>query len=231
MNQFLTGVAAGLLVLAGAASAKAATTFFGPSAYVSAADAPVSASSFANYYLEDVEDNLINTLGLTVTGPSLCIAGFNCFVNTGLTDSVGNGGNGNLGRSSWSAGSATVSFGAVALGSLPTFAGLVWTDGAGSIRFEAFDANGVSLGVLVGNHADGSHAGTLADDRFYGVSHSGGISRLLISNSAGGTEIDHIQYGVGSRGGVVPEPATWAMMLVGFGFAGALIRRRRLAAA
>jgi hypothetical protein len=27
---------------------------------------------------------------------------------------------------------------------------------------------------------------------------------------------------------VAPEPATWAMMIVGFGFAGAALRRRRL---
>lgn len=32
-------------------------------------------------------------------------------------------------------------------------------------------------------------------------------------------------------GGGVPEPATWAMMILGFGAAGAMIRRRRLAAA
>lgn len=31
-------------------------------------------------------------------------------------------------------------------------------------------------------------------------------------------------------GGVVPEPATWAMMLAGFGAAGALLRRRRVVA-
>lgn len=230
MKQLLTGVAAGLAILSGASSADAVTTFHGPSAYVSAADAPVSASSFANYYLEDVEDNLINTLGLTVTGPSLCITGFSCFVGSGLTDSVGNGGNGSLGRSIYSEGSATVTFDAVALGSLPTFAGLVWTDGNNSIRFEAFDGNGVSLGVLAGSHADGSFFGTLADDRFYGVSHSGGISKLVISNPPG-TEIDHIQYGVGKANpgaGPIPEPATWAMMLVGFGLAGAMVRRRKL---
>lgn len=32
-------------------------------------------------------------------------------------------------------------------------------------------------------------------------------------------------------GGVVPEPSTWAMMILGFGAAGTLLRRRRLAAA
>lgn len=33
--------------------------------------------------------------------------------------------------------------------------------------------------------------------------------------------------GVGGVAGGVPEPATWAMMILGFGAAGATIRRRR----
>ncbi len=32
---------------------------------------------------------------------------------------------------------------------------------------------------------------------------------------------------IGGRGGAVPEPATWAMMIAGFGLAGATLRRRR----
>ena len=46
-------------------------------------------------------------------------------------------------------------------------------------------------------------------------------------------------YWVGARnlstftevGSAVPEPATWAMMIIGFGGAGVAIRRRRYAAA
>jgi hypothetical protein len=32
------------------------------------------------------------------------------------------------------------------------------------------------------------------------------------------------------RVGVVPEPATWAMMIIGFGAAGSVLRRRRTVA-
>lgn len=34
-----------------------------------------------------------------------------------------------------------------------------------------------------------------------------------------------------SEGGAVPEPATWAMMIIGFGAAGSMIRRRKAVAA
>ena len=36
---------------------------------------------------------------------------------------------------------------------------------------------------------------------------------------------------VGGPMGAIPEPATWAMMILGFGFVGAAARRRRLASA
>ena len=38
-------------------------------------------------------------------------------------------------------------------------------------------------------------------------------------------------YSVDITGGAVPEPATWAMMIMGFGAAGSMIRRRKLAIA
>ena len=235
--KLITGATSMALALAlPIAHAQAATpTFYGPSTYVSQADAPFHPSDFTNFYLEDVEDDAINTLGLTVTGPGICIAGFSCFVGSGLTDSVGNGGNGLLGRSIWTNGSTTVTFDKGALGQLPTFAGLVWTDGVDPINFEAFDAFGVSLGGIFNqHHADDSFAGTLADDRFYGVTYAGGISKLVITDSPG-QEIDHIQYGfdvaTGTTGGGVPEPAAWTLMLAGFGSLGAMLRhRRRLAA-
>jgi hypothetical protein len=214
------------LVAAPFTGAAQAASFYGPSAYMTAADAPFHAGDFNQYfYLEDVEDNAVSTPGLTVNGSGFCIVGANCFVGSGLYDSVGNGGNGQLGRSIFTNGSVEILFDAGALGGLPTFAGLVWTDGRNTITFTAFDQNNVSLGQLVGNHADNSSTGGTAEDRFYGVQNAGGISRLTMSNPAG-LEIDHIQYGRNVTG-VVPEPATWAMMIIGFGAAGSMIRRRK----
>lgn len=194
----------------------ASAAIIGPQAYSSQADSPFVAGSFGYFHLEDVEDNLINTPGLTASGSGLCIAGSSCFANSGLTDSVGNGGNGNLGRSIWAQGAAgiTLQFDAGILGSLPTAVGLVWTDGSGAITFQAFDENGLLLGTATGNHADGSFSGTLADDRFYGATNATGISRVTITNGSGGIEIDHVQYG-GKASGSVPLPNSLALLALG----------------
>lgn len=136
-----------------------------------------------------------------------------------------------LGGDSYFSGSGdtgiTFTFNAGALGGLPDAVGIVWTDGAGTISFEAFDASNLSLGILTGNHADGSFSGTTAEDRFYGAANSGGISRIHISNSGGGIEVDHLQYGL--RGAVVSVPEPAALALFGIGLIGLGAMRRRKA--
>ncbi|HEX2816549.1 MAG TPA: PEP-CTERM sorting domain-containing protein [Phenylobacterium sp.] len=229
--KFVSAISALSLAAAAAASPAAATTqFFGPTAYLSAADSPFVPASYAQFYLEDFEDGLINTPGLGAAGMGqFCVSNEpGCFQNSGLIDSVGNGGNGNVGHSLFDGeGKITLTFDANALGALPTAAGLVWTDGSNPIHFEAFDQNGVSLGSLIGNSADNSFAGGTAEDRFYGVTNTGGISKLIITDQTG-IEIDHVQYGVDvAAPGGVPEPAAWALMLTGFFGAGATIRARR----
>ena len=47
---------------------------------------------------------------------------------------------------------------------------------------------------------------------------------IKLESSTNSFEIDNLAV-------AVPEPATWAMMIVGFGAAGAMIRRRRTVAA
>ena len=73
------------------------------------------------------------------------------------------------------------------------------TDGRNSIPFEVFDSTGASLGLLSGDHADGSNGGTSGEDRFHGVTSERGVSAITIKcgvpNSGGGLEVDHLQYG------------------------------------
>lgn len=209
-----------LSVAALATLSASAFSQLGPSAYLQTSDSPwASFVGSSTFYLEDFEDLALNTPGVTASSGSAIGPG-------GLTDSVdGDDGNvdgsGTLGRSFFGSGTPGIrfTFSSGTYGALPTHAGLVWTDGAGTIRFEAFDGSGTSLGVINGSHADGSFSGTTAEDRFYGWVNPGGIGSILISNTSGGIEVDHLQYGA------VPEPAT--MTVLGLGLASLVARRRR----
>lgn len=191
----------------------------GPTPYLQSSDSPFSGLSFSNYFhLLTFETGTISTPGVSFSTGSILSPAFN-------TDSVDADdgtidGNGTLGRSFFSSnGSAgiIINFNAGVLGTLPTHAGVVWTDGANNILFEAFsgvNATGTSYGTLSGSHADSSGAGTTAEDRFYGIINNGGIGSLRISNTTGGIEIDHVQYGAGVSG-AAPEPGTLALLALG----------------
>ena len=193
----------------------------GPSPYLGTADSPFSPfAGFSYFHFEDFEDGLFNVPGVSAAGTGLCIAGTSCFVGSGIIDSVENG---QAGHDHWASGSITYIFDAGLLGALPNAVGLVWTDGVNSITFEAFDEFGNSLGTLVGAHADGNFAGGTGEDRFYGVTHSAGISRIVISDPSG-IEVDHLQYGLRDTQSV-PEPTTLALLALGV--LGLGLRRRR----
>lgn len=109
---------------------------------------------------------------------------------------------------------------------LPTAFGLVWTDGGGSITFEAFDGSDtLLLSQTFSGIPDGSFGGGTAEDRFFGLTFDGGIKSILISNSAGGIEVDHVQYGT-MFAAPIPEPDTWALLIAGLGLIGVAVRRR-----
>lgn len=202
-----------------------AQTLLGPTAYGSFDDSPFKGTSFSQFHLEDFQDGERNTPGLGVVGQGVV------YTTTpgGLADSIEFTPNGSSFYGPSGGAGLTFLFDADVLGALPTHAGLVWTDGLGLITFEAFDQNGVSLGTVTGNHADSSFYGTTIDDRFYGAIHDGGISKIFIKSVSGGIEVDHVQYGIAGNppANVVPEPASWAMMITGFGLAGGMLRRRR----
>ena len=123
---------------------------------------------------------------------------------------------------SWS-GSAgiTFTFDDTELGAFPTHVGIVWTDGMGTTQFEAFDSKGVSLGTIGPvDISDGFVSGTTADDRFFGAIEFDGISAIRILNTAGGIEVDHLQYGR-------PIPIPAGFWLLGSGLVSLLVTQRR----
>jgi hypothetical protein len=85
-----------------------------------------------------------------------------------------------------------------------TAVGCVWTDGGGTTTFEAFGPGMASLDTIGPvSIADGSNLGETAEDRFFGVKAPHGIVAIKLSNSSGGMEVDHVQYGFAAT----PVPA------------------------
>jgi len=175
---------------------------YGPTPYKSFADSPFRSLSLASFHLEDFEDHLFNAPGAAA---DVGIVASSQFAGLPVIDSVdgddGNPTNGTcVGCDSFFNGNGahgiTFVFDPQAPGGLPTHAGIVWTDGSGFTRFEAFDASGVSLGVIGPVPiADNTFDESTGEDRFFGASNEEGISSIRISNSSGGIEVDHLQYG------------------------------------
>ena len=103
-------------------------------------------------------------------------------------------------------------------------------DNDSPVNISAYSLANVLLGTAVGSYPAGASAGASLTLNFAGASYflaSSGVQ-------APGNNANSIFWDIGdvqSNGaGGVPEPATWAMMLVGFGGLGAVMRRRRTAA-
>lgn len=197
---------------------------FGPTAYVQASDSPFGAIDFSAgyFHLEDFEDHALSTPGVAgiTGGPTSIVFGPTFHDSVDIDDGVLDG-SGLTGDSWFFAGASTgFTFSAAILGAFPTHVGLVWTDGPFQtpVSFTAIGADGVTAVCSIGpaaGFANSSFSGETAEDRFFGCSDAGGISRIEITNSlGGGIEIDHLQYGL-AREREVPEPLTIAMLGVG----------------
>lgn len=185
----------------------------GPSPYLSLADSPWSSQAFTYFHLEDFEDGVFDPPGADANGATSILTAGGTFTDSVDADDGAIDGSGTNGRSHYTTNGIqgiTYSFDATELGGLPTHAGLVWTDlsGTADVFFEAFDASGLSLGVInAGPLNDGNSMGQTAEDRFLGWTDPGGILSIRIYQSASDLEVDHVQYGR-----VIPEPITASLL-------------------
>ena len=176
-----------------------AQTYLGPKPYLSSADSPLL---LTKPELEDMEDGSFDLAGVTYNHGAIYGPASNCDsvdADDGVID--GSGANGHSFFYSGGSTGITFTFDDAVIGSFPTSAGLVWTDGgAGApVTFEAFDASGASLGTFGPfSIADNTNYGTTAEDRFFGIASRNGISAIKASNTSGGIEVDHVQYSVGA---------------------------------
>lgn len=171
----------------------------GPLPYLSTADSPFATLGLTTFHLEDFEDGLVNTPGLSADTASFG-GDFGALVDSvdGDDDVIDGACPFGSCNSLFGGGQITLTFDAEVLGGLPTHVGGVWTDGgtACDVTFEAFDENGASLGSITAPAlGDDSNLGTVGEDRFFGIYAPGGVKSMRLSNSSGGTEIDHVQYG------------------------------------
>lgn len=211
----------------------------GPTPYLSFNDSPFKSVNFNYFYLENFEDGLLNTPGVTASSASglpVLIGNPDFYADSVDSDDGVIDGNGQQGHYLVEYGNGVIgglnfTFDKNTLGTLPTHAGLVWTDSYSGalgtdgtpLTFEAFNAQGGSLGKIQldqGQIGDGRFDGTTGDDRFFGVINPEGISKISISQTliSVGISIDHLQYG--SIASQPPKSVPEASNVFGLGLLG-----------
>ena len=169
----------------------------GNTAYLSRTNSPFFAGILSGAFtLEDFERGVFSLAGVTASAGRVAESGtFTDSVDAddGVVDGAGNGGHSYLVTET---NSVTFTFNAAVLGRLPTKVGVVISDTfTANTRMEAFDTNGVSLGVLgplqIG---DNLFTGGTAEDRFIGVEFAGGISAVRVFYPQPDFELDHLQF-------------------------------------
>jgi hypothetical protein len=173
------------------------STTLGPLPYLEAADSPWVDLGLSVFVLEDFEDQTFPG-GVSVSAFSWSSS------FPGVIDSVdgddGDATNGACGtcEAVWASSAVTFTFDPVALGGLPTHAGVVVTDAFTANVTAALSATSAcaSLGSLESDitFGDGSIAGDTAEDRFVGFISPAGMTSLTIS-VGGPLEVDHLQFG------------------------------------
>lgn len=185
---------------AGAVDAGPDTVLYGPLTYRSFDDSPFRLEVFLGYqYFEDFEDHLLSVPGVytsstptstlypsyyvdSVDGDDGHVDGF-CLQCDSLFTPDGVMG-------------ASLVFDPLVLGALPTHVGFAWTDGVGAtVTVTFYGPAGTVAGTITRNGlGDGTFNSSVGEDRFFGIYHRDGISRVTVKDPGAGVEIDHLFY-------------------------------------
>ena len=209
MKMWLTGIA---LAVASAMPASAATTVVSNTSAIPIIDESETTSSI-----------VVSNVSGTLTGLSLSLFGLS---HTYPDDIV-------LGLLNETAGVGFVFFSGVGGSTDVNNINLTFSDDAAGFAPESFfDGPLVSGTYLPSNYyeyefTNFTNATSFGD--FAGLAANGTWSLYVLDTFAGdeGTIAGGFSLTLVTDAGVVPEPATWAMMIGGFGAAGAAMRRRR----
>jgi len=201
---------AGWTCLEGTVAGNGCPELLGPTPYLWFEDSPFAGLDFGAFYFEDFEDHVMSLTNITLDDQNGMVSSDHPAGPSSIDSVDGDDGDPNDGGCSdcdawWALGpyGVHVLFQEDDQGRLPTHAGVVWTDGEGLVSFNAYGNDSSLLGTIGPVAiADGSFNGTTAEDRFFGVICTDGISRVHISNAGGGMEIDHIQFGYSGTGGL-----------------------------
>jgi hypothetical protein len=209
MSRFMVCVA----LLALGSTVSAAPVLVTKDNYQSAGDSPFDLAG-GGFYLEDFEDGLVNTPGLSTggngdpffavdiigppTGVSIDAGGNAARPHTSFSDLVGT-----------DYANIEFSFDAAAIGGLPTQVGLVLTQAdivPDDIKLTVYDQ---SLAIA------GEFSASLAANKFLGVTFDQGIKTVILETDTPFPgqpffQVDHVQYGA-----VVPEPSAALLLVIG----------------
>ncbi|MGZ3377786.1 MAG: PEPxxWA-CTERM sorting domain-containing protein [Phenylobacterium sp.] len=152
---------------------------------------------------------------LSESGPNLGIE----FVNFTVADQSGNGPYGNPSQPNLAYNNNSLGFINVAAGFTSlSFSYGFFSEGQVSV-FSDLNGNGALLGTVDLLTSDPHLPWQIASVAFAGLGKS-----VVVGTNTANYGFDNVTF----NGGAVPEPAAWALMLLGFGGMGAALRRRRM---
>jgi PEP-CTERM motif len=99
----------------------------------------------------------------------------------------------------------------------------VWDDVGGTGNL----LGSLNLTAQAFDNCGGDPSGDFCNWTAVGVSFNGTAKSINFAGTAGRTGFDNITFGTDTPTPGVPEPASWAMLIAGFGLTGAAMRRRR----